>query len=191
MKEEKLLTLSGVGAHHQNPVVERKIRTVTTTVRTQLLHAQLRWFEQTPVSLWSMSLDHATHLGNTVPNQDSGISPNKLWTRTTSNHQDLFHLQPWGCPTYVLQTTLQDRKKLPKWKPRSRRGQFMSWLVTHAASVAVVRNLMTGYLSQQFHAVFNPWFHTVSAQTETEVAPEDWDVLITTSEHPSVHTNSS
>ena len=181
-EDEKRLTLSGVGAHHQNPVAERNIRTVVSMARTQLLHAQLRWSDQTPVSLWPMSLDHATNLLNALPHPDSGMSANELWTRTTSRNEDLLHLQPWGCPTYILMPTLQDGKKLPKWKPRSRRGQFMGWSSSHAASVAVVRNLMTGNLSPQFHVVFDPWFETVSEQGD-DITPATWDVLVTNYRH--------
>ncbi|MGH3054777.1 MAG: hypothetical protein ACRDL7_07350, partial [Gaiellaceae bacterium] len=39
------LTLSGVGAHHQNGVAERAIKTVTTHARIMMLHAALRWPE--------------------------------------------------------------------------------------------------------------------------------------------------
>ncbi len=34
------ITFCGVGAHHQNGVIERRIRVVTETARTLLLHAQ-------------------------------------------------------------------------------------------------------------------------------------------------------
>ena len=58
----------------------------------------------------------------------------------------------------------------------------MGWSPIHAASVAVVRNLTTGFLSPQFHVVFDPWFETV-CETEEEVLPEEWDVLITNYRH--------
>jgi len=54
----------------------------------------------------------------------------------------------------------------------------MGWSPTHAASISVVRNLTTGFLSPQFHVVFNSWFETVCKIGE-EVLPEEWDVLIT------------
>ena len=47
----------------------------------------------------------------------------------------------------------------------------------HASSVGLIRNLMTGRLSPQFHVVFDPWFETVVENGE--VPPETWDVLMT------------
>jgi hypothetical protein len=37
------LTLSGVGAHHQNAIAERQIRTIVECARTMLHHAALHW----------------------------------------------------------------------------------------------------------------------------------------------------
>ncbi len=67
--------MSAVGAHHQNGMAERGIRTVVTKARTMLLHAQLRWPEQTPASLWPMAMSHAANLINIIPNVNEGLSP--------------------------------------------------------------------------------------------------------------------
>jgi hypothetical protein len=40
-KQDQELTFSGVGAHHQNRVAERSIRTVTQRARVMLLHSFL------------------------------------------------------------------------------------------------------------------------------------------------------
>ena len=37
------LTLSGVGAHHQNAVAEQAIGMVVSMTRTMMLHAKMRW----------------------------------------------------------------------------------------------------------------------------------------------------
>ena len=67
LAKEQNITFSGVGAHHQNGCAERAIRTVVTKARAMLLHAQLQWPEQTPVELWPMAMQHATHLNNIIP----------------------------------------------------------------------------------------------------------------------------
>ena len=72
--------------------------------------------------------------------------------------------------------TLQDGMKLPKWKPRAQRGQFVGWSPMHASSVGLIRNLVSGQLSPQCHIVFDPWFETVSENGET--APEAWDLMM-------------
>ena len=66
-----------------------------------------------------------------MPNMETGLSPDELFSITTSDHRELLNLHPWGCPVHVLMPTLQDGKKLPKWQPRARRGQFMG-MVTNA-----------------------------------------------------------
>ena len=166
-KNEQRLTFSGVGVHHQSGLTERAIEIFVRRTGTQLLHAQLRWSEQTPTSLWPMSMLHAVFLQNVMPNMETGLSPDELFSRTTSDHRDLLNLHPWGCPVHVLMLTLQDGKKLPKWQPRARRGQFMGWSPMHASSVALVKNLMTGNLSPQFHVVFDPWFERVHEKRTT------------------------
>jgi hypothetical protein len=70
-------------------------------------------------------------------------------------------LHVWGAPTFVLDPTLQDGKKLPQWKPRSRRAVFVGFSPKHATTIPLVVNLATGTISPQFHCVFDDWFSTV------------------------------
>ena len=141
------LSASGVGAHHQNGIAERAICTLVTKARAMLLHAQLRWPDQTTPDLWPMAMQHACFLVNNIPNPINGFAPNELFGKQLHTKTDLTKLAVWGCPTYVLEPTLQDGRKLPKWKSRSRRGQYMGWSPIHASNVALVRNLNTGRIS--------------------------------------------
>jgi hypothetical protein len=45
------ITFSGVDAHHQNGVAEHAIKTITSWVRTMMLHAIFHWSEQTTLDL--------------------------------------------------------------------------------------------------------------------------------------------
>ena len=45
----------------------------------------------------------------------------------------LHSMAPSSCPVYALQPTLQDGKKLSKWKPQSSRAQFVGWSPLHAS----------------------------------------------------------
>ena len=175
---EQLISFSGVGAHHQNGVAERAIRTVVTKARTMLSHAQLRWPECTGSELWPMAMQHATYLNNIIPNINEGLSPEEKFAKMLKPTNRLTELPVWGCPACVSQPTLQDGKKLPKWKPRSRRGQFLGFSPLHASNVPLARNLQTGSISPQFHVVFDNWFETVAVDEDEETPPE-WDVLIT------------
>ena len=67
----------------------------------------------------------------------------------------------WGCPAYVLEPKLQNGQKLPKWNRHSRLGQFLGYSDKHSSLVALVCHLGTGYVSPQYHVVFNDLFETV------------------------------
>ena len=76
----------------------------------------------------------------------------------------------WGCPIYVLDKTIADRKKIPKWEKRSAHGMYMGMSPKHASSVPLVLNLETGSITPQFQFVFDNWFATVS--TDEDALPD-------------------
>eukprot|EP00980_Cylindrotheca_fusiformis_P004423 scaffold945_cov82-Cylindrotheca_fusiformis.AAC.8 len=120
------IDFSGVGAHHQNAVAERSIQTVTKWARTILLHHLIHWPEAADVHLWPFALEHAVFIWNHLPRRDSLIAPIEILSQSRFPTHDILHrLHVWGCPTYVLDPKLQDGKKLPKWKPRARRGMYL------------------------------------------------------------------
>ena len=175
------LTVSGVGAHHQNGIAERGIRTIVTKACSQLLHAQLRWPEQTPSDLWPMAMQHSEHLLNIIPSASlDGFSAEERFCKSMKSTDQLQELHVRGCPAYVLEPTLQDGRKLPKWQPRSRRGQFVGWSPLHSLKVALICNLVTGRISPQFHVVLDDWFETVHCDSDLD-APSEWDIIVTNS----------
>jgi hypothetical protein len=62
LAKNQVLELSGVGAHHQNGVAKRAIKTVTSLARSMLLHMTFHWPSQTDLQLWPFVLDHAVFL---------------------------------------------------------------------------------------------------------------------------------
>ena len=83
---------------------------------------------------------------------------------TSSKFPSYAHLHRthvFGCPAYVLDPKLQDGKKLPKWTPRSRRGQYLGPSPDHSTIVGRILNLRTGSVSPQFHVVYDDLFTTV------------------------------
>ncbi len=175
-KKDQTIRLSGVGAHHQNGVAENAIKNVVRTARTMMIHAALRWPEQADKKLWPMALQHAVFLHNHTPRQDTQLSPEELWCKTKSDYHFLQHAHPWGCPVYVLDPKIQDGHKLPKWRPQSRRAQYMGYSPLHASTVGLVRNLVTGNVSPQFHLVYDDWFETVHSTEQSE--PDIWPELV-------------
>ena len=112
-------------------------------------------------------VDFAAWLYNHISQRRSRITPVKFALKTKSNHLDLNHAHVWGCPCYVLEAKLQDNRKLPKWNRRARMGQFLGFSKEHLPTIALVRNLHTGYVSPQYHVVFDDKFETVFLDGKT------------------------
>ena len=72
------------------------------------------------------------------------------------------------CPAYVLDPKLQNGKKLLRWSPRSKFGQFLGSSKYHAESVGLIRNLRTGKVSPQYHVVYDNHFTTVDSETQVD-----------------------
>ena len=156
-------SFSGVGAQHQNARAERAIQTIMWMARTFILHVAMRWSERgvDNIALWGFAVKHAAWLYNRMPNRYSGLTPMELLTNIKADHRDLLRAHVWGCPCYVLDPKLQDGKKVPKFNRRARLGQFVGFSEQHSSLVALVRNLETGFVSPQFHVVFDDKFETV------------------------------
>ena len=119
-RKQQTIKFSGVGAHHQNGVAERTVKTISYLARTNLIHSALRWPSTHDLELWPFAMDYCIYVYNNTPDPD-GLSPEEKWTGVKfPNYNHVRRLHPWGCPAYVLDPKLQDGKKLPKWSPRSR-----------------------------------------------------------------------
>jgi hypothetical protein len=131
------ITFSGVDAKHQNGVAERTIQTISTWARAMLLHSVLHWPDAANLELWPFALAHAVYLWNHIPRKDIRKSPYELFTKSVMPSELYLQRQHvWGCPVYILDPRLQDGKKIPKWDPRVRRGQFLGFSTQHTVPVA-------------------------------------------------------
>jgi len=173
----QIVKFCGVGAHHQNGVAERIIRTVSNMARVMMLHASIRWPSTADPALWPMVVDYAVHLYNHVPSSKTGQSPMDLFTKSILPRHGLKDLHVWGCPCYVLDPKLQNGQKLPRWQPRSRRAIFVGISHVHSTNVPLVLNLTTGHISPQFHVVFDDLFSTVSSLNISDDPPENWETI--------------
>jgi hypothetical protein len=70
---------SVVGAHHQNGVAERNIKTVAQWACANMLHFAHHWPSQAHVRFWPQAIDYALWVFNRLPYPTNGLSPNKLW----------------------------------------------------------------------------------------------------------------
>ncbi|KAI2492298.1 hypothetical protein MHU86_22271 [Fragilaria crotonensis] len=145
---EQIVRFAGVGAHHHNGNAERSIQTIMSIARTMMLHSAIHWPDVADASLWPMAVQHAVFLHNHMPNQVSGLSPVDVFTKSRWQQHKFHDLHVWGCPVYVLDKSIADGKKLPRWKPRSTRCVNMGLSSKHASTVPIVLNPSTGYITR-------------------------------------------
>ena len=152
--------------HGQNVVAERGVPIVVNSARTMMLHQALMRPEHFDMHLWPFALYHAAYLWNILPNGCHGLSTLEIYTVTNIYTSVLRSEKIRGCPAYVLNSKIQDGDKLPKWDPGTRRGQYLGRSPNHTSSVGLIRNLTTGFVSTQFHVIYNPKFQIVSGGYE-------------------------
>ncbi len=96
-----------------------------------------------------------------VPNRLSGFTPLELLTKSKADHRDLLRTHVWGCPAIVLEPTLQNDQKLPKWNRRAWVGQFLGYSNEQWPLVENVHHHLTEFILPQFHVVFDDLFEMV------------------------------
>ena len=160
-KKGQTYSYSGVNAHFQSGIAERRVRELQELARAMLIHAQHRWKEAINSHLWPYALRTANDVYNEAPTTKLKRSPCEVF----SNSKVMPNPMSWktfGCPVYVLDNALQNAGGIRhKWKHRSRVGIYLGRSPLHAATVALVLNLTTGRASPQFHVQFDPTFQTV------------------------------
>ena len=159
---EQIIRFAGVGAHHHNGNAERSIRTIMSIARTMMLHSAIHWPEVADATIWPMAVQHAVYLHNHMPSMETGLAPVDIFTKSRWQQHKFHDLHVWGCPVYVLEKAMADGRKLPRWQPRSIRCMNMGLSDKHASTVPIVLNVATGYITPQFHVVFDDWFTTVT-----------------------------
>ncbi len=172
--QSQKLSFSGVGAHHQNSVAERNIKTVSQWARANMLHAAFHWPAHANIKLWPQAIDYAVWVFNRLPSVDQELSPNELWSGSRTMGHDLRRTHPFGCPVFVLDTRLQDGKKIPKWDTRAQRGMFVGFSPDHSSLVPLILNVATGKITPQFHVIFDDKFQTVMSLAQGTTLRDEW-----------------
>jgi hypothetical protein len=111
------------------------------------------WPGQAKPDLWPYALEHSVHIWNHLPNHHTRLAPVELFTGVKlPDYKAVNQARVWGCPAYVLDPTIQDAKKLPKWKLRSRCGMYVGSSHEHSSTVAGrILNLNSGAMTPQHH----------------------------------------
>ena len=170
------LSFCGVGTHHQNGVVERKIKELSNGARTVLLHAQRKWPKVIKPILWPYALLSIIERHNRLSLDKNGRSPMEKFSSTYENVLPTdFHT--WGCPVFVLDKENQSGSiGTPKWDPKCHTGIYLGHSPCHAGSVSLILNLSTGLISPQFHVIFDDEFSTVD-YLDSDISPPNWVAL--------------
>ena len=171
------LTYCGVGAHHQNAVVESKIKEVCYGGRTILLHAKRKWPDVISTALWPFAVQSIVDRHNKLSLDPKGRSPLEKFSGVDCNIP-VNDFRTWGCPVYILEPQNQSGTiGTRKWDPRSHIGVNLGHSPCHATTVALVLNLKTGLVSPQYHVVYDEEFSTVPYLSSIE-EPPNWPDLL-------------
>jgi hypothetical protein len=172
--QQQEFSFSGVGAHHHNGVAKRNIKTVAQWAWANMFHLALHWPAQATISFWPQAIKYLVWVFNRMPNTETGISLNKMWSSVQSSTEEFSRAHVFGCPVYVLDAALQDGHKIPKWSPHSCLGLFLGFSDLHSSQVLLVLNVQTGKISPQYHAIFNNKFETVNSLLATKSLDKQW-----------------
>ena len=137
------LTFSGVNAHHQNGVAERRIQEIQKSTRNSLIHANQRWPSAITNNLWMYAMCMVIGDMNNTPTSKSSDGRTPLHLLSNSMIQiNLKHWFHFSAPAYVLQSALQAPPQIfHKWKPRSKVGIYLGHSKHHAQSVSLILSL--------------------------------------------------
>ncbi len=88
--------------HHQNGITEQRIRIVTETAQTLLIHAQRHWPECVDTMLSPFAVKAAIDRLINLPIDLNGAKPNSKFFGTGDQPVNVENYYVFGCPVYVL-----------------------------------------------------------------------------------------
>ena len=102
-----LITFCAVGAHHQNGIVERRIKELTLIARTLLVHAVRHCPGYITTMMWPFALKEAAYRLNKLTIGDDGRSNEARFVGINVDfiQPSLFHT--FGSPCFALDARLQ------------------------------------------------------------------------------------
>ena len=120
------ITFCAVGAHHQNSIIERRIKELTLISWTLLLHAKRHWPDYITTMMWPFALKEAAYCLNRLSLGSDGRSCEATFFNIDADLFDPATLHVLGSPCFVLDSRLQSGFAGPrKWEPRSRLGIYI------------------------------------------------------------------
>jgi Reverse transcriptase (RNA-dependent DNA polymerase) len=164
---------AGVGAHHQNGIVEKLLRDLQNLARSSLIHAITRWPDAITTHLWPYALRKANNVINISIREGQTITPMEMFSGVAIA-PNLLHHHPFGCPFYVLERKMQGGFKAPKWASRARLGVYLGSSDYYANNVGLVLSITTGLVSPQFHLKYDDEYISVSPDYGNIIPCSEW-----------------
>ena len=176
-ENHQTISFSGVGAHHQNGIAEKRIGDLQRRATTLLLHAQRRWPDAINSHLWTYAIRAANDCRNNAPTRKDDECPISRFCGT-ERVPAIKNQHHFGCPVYVLQQKIQNGRKARKWQDRTRIGINLGYSSRHAHSVSLVLSLQTGLVSPQFHCSYDDLFETTTGTQARSIPKSQWQYKV-------------
>ena len=123
VSHNQTITFCGVGVYYQNRVAKRKIKSLTSSACTLLLHAKRLLPEYISAMLWPSALKCYEDQLNNLLHSNEELTPYQKLTRLNASPVKIKDYHTVGCPSYVLGSRLKSRiVKTPKWEPQVSMG---------------------------------------------------------------------
>ncbi len=178
-KKNQGMRYAATYAHHQNGIVEKRIRDLQDLARASLMHAIKLWPDAINVYLWPYALRKAAHDLNHISKTDDDLSPYQRFCNTAV-HDNMKTFHTFACPIYVLHDNV---KKIPlsdtvgnKWKSKARLAIYLGPSYQYARNVGLALSLETGLVSPVFHAKYDNNFTTVLKRYGSYLPRSKWQI---------------
>jgi Reverse transcriptase (RNA-dependent DNA polymerase) len=169
------MSLCGVNAHHQNGIVEKRIRDLQELSRSSILHAQKMWPDAINTFLWPYAVRYAARNMNYLKKWNQEQSPVEMFAGTAMDiNVKTFHT--FGCPMYVLLNNQQGAIKGAKWDEKARMAIYLGNSDNHASNVGLALSIHTGMLSPAFHVKYDDQFLTVRDPYGKYIDKSKWQI---------------
>jgi hypothetical protein len=100
-ENHQTISFSGLGAHHQNGIAEKRIRDLQRRATALLLHAKRRWPDAITSHLWTYAVRAANDGRNNAPTRNNDACPISKFCKT-ERVPAIEHQHHFGCPVSVL-----------------------------------------------------------------------------------------
>ncbi|KAL7528961.1 hypothetical protein ACHAXR_004541, partial [Thalassiosira sp. AJA248-18] len=118
--KDQTITFCGVGAHHQNGIIENKNKMLTLGARTLLLHGIRMWPQMIDTMFWPFAMKAAAERHNCLSIDGNNCTPASLLYNVPVESIPVKTFHTLFCPVYVLDSRAQSAggPGPPKWEPR-------------------------------------------------------------------------